>query len=219
MVLTVLLFSLSEADRRNFQQGKEEREEESDVLIELEELVEVDSVGFNLEITRKYEHSGPTREVEDDPISEIEQIQIPSYPGQDQLVDGSQETGTGGTVLEAWDSHFYIDRTSQKLFGHQAASLENILTADVGVIPKVKVQVVGGVMVYCDPESYPTSIRRQKKGFGAAVGIHPKKVQFFPQSKFEELRNLLRLKTVVALGEIGLDRCAPNPLGNYKRRS
>ncbi|XP_052223970.1 putative deoxyribonuclease TATDN2 [Dreissena polymorpha] len=43
------------------------------------------------------------------------------------------------------------------------------------------------------------------KGFGAAVGIHSKKVQF------EELRSLLMLKAVVALGEIGLDRCSSAP--------
>ena len=30
-----------------------------------------------------------------------------------------------------------------------------------------------------------------KKWFGAAVGIHAKEVQFFPQSEFEELRSLL----------------------------
>ncbi|KAH3726335.1 hypothetical protein DPMN_052197 [Dreissena polymorpha] len=76
-------------------------------------------------------------------------------------------------------------------------------------MPKIKVEVVGGIMVYCDHENYPTNIKCQKKGFGAAVGIQPKKVPFFPHTKFEELRNLLRLKTVVALGEIGLDRCAP----------
>ncbi|KAH3794884.1 hypothetical protein DPMN_148422 [Dreissena polymorpha] len=47
------------------------------------------------------------------------------------------------------------------------------------------------------------------KGFGAAVGIHSKKLQF------EELRSLLRLKDVVALGEIDV---RPHPRGSYKRR-
>ena len=59
------------------------------------------------------------------------------------MVDGSPETSSGGAILKAWDSHFHLDRTSQKLFGHQEASLEHILTADVGVIPKVKVEVAG----------------------------------------------------------------------------
>ncbi|KAH3803011.1 hypothetical protein DPMN_156709 [Dreissena polymorpha] len=105
--------------------------------------------------------------------------------------------GIGNTILKAWDIHFHLDRTSQTLFGHQEASLVNILAADVGVMPKIKVEVVGGIMVYCDPENYPTNIKCQKKGFGAAVGIHPKKVPFFTHTKFEELRNLLRLKTVI----------------------
>ncbi|KAH3855827.1 hypothetical protein DPMN_098397 [Dreissena polymorpha] len=185
-VLTVLLFNLSVGDRKHFQQEREEKCEESDVLIDLEELVEVDSVGFNFEITRTYEHSGPSRVVGNDPISEVDPITeqssliiqpLPSYPDHDQFLDRSQNTGIGNTILKAWDSHFHLDRTSQTLFGHQEASLVNILAADVGVMPKIKVEVVGGIMVYC--ENYPTNIKCQRKVFGTAVGIHPTKAPFF----------------------------------------
>ena len=115
---------------------------------------------------------------------------------------------TGSLRLVAWDSHFHLDRTSQKLFGHHRASVQDVITAEVGVQPKQPVNVVGGVMVYCDPEAYPTQIPKEK-GFGAAIGVHPTKACFFPNRKFDELRNLLRLPEVVALGEVGLDHTEP----------
>ncbi|KAH3841271.1 hypothetical protein DPMN_114730 [Dreissena polymorpha] len=72
--------------------------------------------------------------------------------------------GIGNTILKAWDSHFHLDRTSQTLFGHQEASVVNILAADVGVMPKIKVEVVGGIMVYCDPKNIPPILNVRRKG-------------------------------------------------------
>ncbi|KAH3726334.1 hypothetical protein DPMN_052196 [Dreissena polymorpha] len=121
MVLTVFLFNLSAEERKHFQQGREEKCEESDVLTDLEELVEVDSVGFNFEITRTYEHSCPNQVVGNDPVSVIDPITeqsslviqpLPSYPDHDQCLDRSQNMGIGNTILRAWGSHFHLDRTS-----------------------------------------------------------------------------------------------------------
>ncbi|KAH3884881.1 hypothetical protein DPMN_008867 [Dreissena polymorpha] len=141
-VLTVFLSNLSESERKHFQQGREERGGvESDALFELEqeELVEVDSVGFHFEMTRTFKHSGPSRFIANDPISEDEQSspatqglssfpghgrvlekdqeRQPNYYGQGRVVDGSQETSSGGAILKAWDSHFYLDQTCQKVRG------------------------------------------------------------------------------------------------------
>ena len=49
---------------------------------------------------------------------------------------------TGSLRLVAWDSHFHLDRTSQKLFGHHRASVQDVITAEVGVQPKQPVNVV-----------------------------------------------------------------------------
>ena len=63
-------------------------------------------------------------------------------------------------------------------------------------------------MVYFDPKSYQTQTPKEK-GFGAAVEVHLKMACFFPNRKFDELRNLLRSTEVVALGEVGLDHTEP----------
>ncbi|MEW8547192.1 MAG: TatD family hydrolase [Candidatus Thiodiazotropha sp.] len=108
----------------------------------------------------------------------------------------------------AWDSHFHLDRSSRKIFGHLNASVQEVLHAEVGVRPNLSVNVEGGVLVYCDPEHYPAQVPKEK-GFGVAVGVHPKKVALFHNDQYGKLRDLLRLKEVVALGEIGLDHTEP----------
>ena len=86
--------------------------------------------------------------------------------------------------------------------------MQEIIKAEVRVQPKQPVDVVGGVMIYCDSEAYPAQIRKEK-GFGADIGVHTRKACFFPNRKFNELRNLLRTTEVVALGEVGLDHTEP----------
>jgi TatD DNase family protein len=109
---------------------------------------------------------------------------------------------------EAFDSHFHLDRLSKSLFGHRGATVAELLGADVGRRPEVLVDVVGGVIVFCDPESYPKRLPRQP-GFGVAIGVHPRKARSFEDKHLDEFSSLLRSPGVIALGEIGLDHTEP----------
>ncbi|KAH3838432.1 hypothetical protein DPMN_111841 [Dreissena polymorpha] len=82
------------------------------------------------------------------------------------------------------------------------SDIRTILDADLGIRPQVEVDVVEGVLIYCDPETYPTSFLAQA-GFGVAVGLHPRKEARFNPELYRHLKHLLRNERVVALGEVG----------------
>ncbi|GFR61671.1 3'-5' ssDNA/RNA exonuclease TatD [Elysia marginata] len=65
----------------------------------------------------------------------------------------------------------------------------------------------GGVVVFCDPHSYPRNVDRivDVPGFIPAVGIHPKQVSTWTASEMESFKILMRSPKVKALGEVGLD--------------
>ena len=86
--------------------------------------------------------------------------------------------------------------------------MQEVIRAGVGVQPNFSVGVEGRVLVYCDPEHYPAQIPKER-AFGVAIGVHPKQVAFFQNSQYGKLRDYLRLKEVVALGDTGLDHTEP----------
>ncbi|KAH3872198.1 uncharacterized protein LOC127868684 [Dreissena polymorpha] len=127
------------------------------------------------------------------------------------LARGSTSQASGRPVttrISAFDSHFHLDRSLVKLGMPYYSDIRTILDADVGIRPQVEVDVVGGVLIYCDPETYPTSFPAQA-GFGVAVGLHPRKAARFNPELYRHLKQLLRNERVVALGEVGLDRTEP----------
>ncbi|XP_060574077.1 3'-5' ssDNA/RNA exonuclease TatD-like [Ruditapes philippinarum] len=62
----------------------------------------------------------------------------------------------------------------------------------------------------------PLSLIRIPRGFGIAVGIHPKQSHQFYGSLLENIRQLLRNSRVVAMGEIGLDYTTPENTWSYQ---
>ncbi|KAH3841069.1 hypothetical protein DPMN_114527 [Dreissena polymorpha] len=65
----------------------------------------------------------------------------------------SQASGRPVTTrISAFDSHFHLDRSLVKLVMPYYSDIRTILDADVGIRPQVEVDVVGGVLIYCDPE-------------------------------------------------------------------
>lgn len=115
----------------------------------------------------------------------------------------------------AFDSHFHLDRTARKLWGLDEVStvtIDDVLGYALPQPPLIPVNLVGGVMVFCDPETR-LSIPLMDGRWKIAVGLHPKKVPNCSEAYLEQIKTLLHSNPlVVALGEIGLDRTVPDYL-------
>jgi TatD DNase family protein len=69
----------------------------------------------------------------------------------------------------------------------------------------VPVNLIGGTLIYCDPESFPSSVSIDDK-WRVAIGVHPKKVHGFRKQHYQQFISLVQSRRVAAIGEIGLDR-------------
>jgi Tat protein secretion system quality control protein TatD with DNase activity len=69
----------------------------------------------------------------------------------------------------------------------------------------VPVNLIGGTLIYCDPESFPTSVPIEDKWI-VAIGVHPKKVLGLRKQHYQQFISLVQSRRVAAVGEIGLDR-------------
>lgn len=113
----------------------------------------------------------------------------------------------------AFDSHFHFDRTAKKLLHTEDVSMETIeeiLEYSLPSPPACPVELIGGVMVFCDPETR-LSIPLMDGRWKVAVGVHPRKVLQCSDSHVARIQMLLDSNPLVkALGEIGLDRTEPD---------
>ena len=113
----------------------------------------------------------------------------------------------------AFDSHFHFDRTAKKLLHVEDVSMvtiEEILEFPLPSTPACPVKLIGGVMVFCDPETR-LSIPLMDGRWKVAVGVHPRKVLQCSDSHLARIQMLLDSNPLVkALGEIGLDRTEPD---------
>jgi Tat protein secretion system quality control protein TatD with DNase activity len=64
-----------------------------------------------------------------------------------------------------------------------------------------------GVLVYCDPKSWPKVPEKLHlpEGWVVAVGVHPKLASDFGDYYFDRLSKLMDSPAVTALGEVGMD--------------
>ena len=157
-----------------------------------------------LEVVRRKSGSiiiaaGPTRTISSRTIETPRRAPEPS----------SWRSGAPPRAIEVVDSHFHLSTALWKLgINGREQDVGALINAQVGVVPRVPVNVVGGVAVYCNPRTFPISFNLGR-GFGAAVGVHPRNAAQFDQDTFNHVRCCLRLENVVALGEIGLDHTEP----------
>ena len=159
---------------------------DSDESIPPHEYLETDTVGYDEEDANPW--NGPSEEK--------------GAPEPDRDIAEPREFGP-----DAFDSHFHLDRSCQKLFGRREGSIQELMAIEVD--PEVyRVKIQGGVTVFCDPEHFPVDFV-PPEGFGAAYGVHPKKAMEFSAAQFDRLYDLVGAKGTVALGEIGLDFTAP----------
>ncbi|XP_045167847.2 uncharacterized protein LOC123531129 [Mercenaria mercenaria] len=109
------------------------------------------------------------------------------------------------SVRQGFDSHFHLDRTAKSLFGQDWVDLHKLWPVKQDPAPENNVEIVGGILVYCDPERYHSVKCPEDANFKVAVGIHPKKSDSFSSEKESVLKELLHKPGVVALGEVGID--------------
>ena len=123
----------------------------------------------------------------------------------------AKEPCTPDPVIEAWDAfdtHLHLDRTSKRLLGNLALTMDGWTEESMERPPTVPINLVGGTLIYCDPESYPATVPIDDK-WRIAVGVHPKRVRNLSQREYDHFKSLIQSKRVTAVGEIGLDRTVP----------
>lgn len=108
-------------------------------------------------------------------------------------------------VQDVYDSHFHLDRSSKRLLKNDTLSLDRWLGEPMERPPRIPVNVVGGTLIYCDPETYPTTVPIDPK-WRVAVGLHPKNVRNMSEAQKRKFMELIKSDRVAAVGEIGLDR-------------
>ena len=119
----------------------------------------------------------------------------------------SEEEGKG-----LLDSHFHLDRVNKAR--KSRLTPRDATTGRPGSHPNdsEESRVMGGIMVFCDPESFPTTeeIHRLKRSplFGITLGIHPSYSKgdidrFIPVVR--EIEHQLRDGNINGIGEIGFD--------------
>ena len=108
---------------------------------------------------------------------------------------------------QGFDAHFHLDRTAKRAKKSQLRQvIDSIKPPD-----EYRVHIAGGIVVYCDPESYPSEeavAELATQGFGVAIGLHPKTMRPYTEADWEAFRRCLTYPGVKALGEVGIDYSA-----------
>lgn len=112
---------------------------------------------------------------------------------------------------EVLDSCFHFDRTCQSIWNDNAShTVEEMIAYSYSDTvlskPGIPVCVVGGVMVYSDPNTYPPVDFKVQGPWKVAVGVHPRHFETLTVERTMHRHQLLDHPQVVALGECGLDR-------------
>ena len=84
------------------------------------------------------------------------------------------------TTHKAFDSHFHLDRASILSKGSLQLAIEEYLETDISPSPEIPAEITGGVLVYCDPDTFLKVLPDTTK-WKIAVGFHPKAAPYFTQ--------------------------------------
>ena len=114
---------------------------------------------------------------------------------------------------DAYDSHFHLDRSRDHHHLSKTASLRQFC-AKVSPKDNARVRLVGVVINYCYPDTYPTQeevVTLYRQGVKVCIGMHPnpRKVGSISEDHLSKMKKLLQLPEITGLQEVGLDRTAP----------
>ena len=137
------------------------------------------------------------------PVEDVTEEEFSEMILIDEYKECESDENNNPDDLHAFDSHFHLDRTSRKIFG-SVKSIKEVLSCTSFGLPNLPGKLVGGVMVYSEPLTYPNKFYVGKWKF--ALGVHPKHVQELTVERFLYLQSVIHLPEIAALGEIGLDR-------------
>ena len=126
--------------------------------------------------------------------------------GSDGTVSGQHFMEGRGRPPRRVDSHFHLDR-SRNVLHRPDASVDEICSA-IRPDAEFKYKLIGGVVIFCDPPSYPTREevgQLQDDSFLVGIGLHPKQSEQYSEADFASFQRCLEYPEVKVLGEIGLD--------------
>lgn len=101
-----------------------------------------------------------------------------------------------------------MDRASKLLTGSLDLIIDSWISRQVGHIPSIPVDIVGGAINCCHPVTYPTIW--PESHLKVAIGFHPRAATYFTQDNFDQLEQTLQDARVAGLGETSLDRTCKN---------
>lgn len=114
------------------------------------------------------------------------------------------DVGHHHTMVSAYYTHFHLDRMSKMILGDNSLTVQSVVTEQLERPPFIPVCLEGGVLIYCDPETYPMNMPIDTKWKGA-VGMHPKRVAKCSEAQVKQLFDLIKNPRVSAIGEVGLE--------------
>ena len=100
-----------------------------------------------------------------------------------------------GEVYGAFDSHFHLDRSSKRLLGNLSLTMESWTDESMERPSKIPMNLIGGTLIYCDPESFPTSVHIDDK-WKVAIGVHLKNVHGLRKQHYQQFISLVQSRTV-----------------------
>ncbi|XP_048736277.2 3'-5' ssDNA/RNA exonuclease TatD-like [Ostrea edulis] len=141
----------------------------------------------------------------------IEELVMEEVVMVDETSTDEREATGHSCVPAVFDSHFHLDRTCRVILGHdEGHTVEDLIefsvSEQVAYKPAFPVKVVGGIIVYSEPRTYPDNAFNLQGTWRVAVGVHPKHYHTLTLEKAMKLQQLLDHPQVVALGECELDR-------------
>ncbi|CAC5364393.1 tatD [Mytilus coruscus] len=114
-------------------------------------------------------------------------------------------------LSDAFDSHMHLDRSLSKMGMPPRTSLGDFLRMRLTLAPVDPVKLAGGVVVFCDPKTWPSVPLRQESGWVEALEIHPKSAGQFEDAVQHRFHKLVSHRSVSSLGD-GVDLTAEEKL-------